>query len=120
MLSHGTHSCHILSSLSSLQHLFFGHSQAGDLRPYLCGYFDTSSGLKGEEGSYHNIQLTLGVDDPSEVRCCCCCTCGCCHGCCVACAYHTEALMAARHSIWFVVLRFIVLQYSDAPMYAVD
>jgi methylthioribulose 1-phosphate dehydratase/enolase-phosphatase E1 len=52
-----------------LQHLFFGHSQAGDLRPYLCGYFDTSSGLKGEAGSYHNIQLTLGVDDPSEVRC---------------------------------------------------
>ncbi|WIA33460.1 hypothetical protein OEZ86_006590 [Tetradesmus obliquus] len=49
------------------QHLFFMHSQAGDLRPYLCGYFDTSSGLKGEAGSYHNIQLTLGVDDPSEV-----------------------------------------------------
>jgi hypothetical protein len=67
------HMCYCYADLIyCLQHLFFGHSQAGDLRPYLCGYFDTSSGLKGEAGSYHNIQLTLGVDDPSEVRCCCC------------------------------------------------
>jgi hypothetical protein len=65
----------LFALLFVLQHLFFGHSQAGDLRPYLCGYFDTSSGLKGEAGSYHNIQLTLGVDDPSEVRRCCCCCC---------------------------------------------
>jgi methylthioribulose 1-phosphate dehydratase/enolase-phosphatase E1 len=59
--------CYCCLTASNAQHLFFGHSQAGDLRPYLCGYFDTSSGLKGEAGSYHNIQLTLGVDDPSEV-----------------------------------------------------
>lgn len=51
-----------------VQHLFFGHSQAGDLRPYLCGYFDTTSGLKQEAPSYHNIQLSLGVDSPEEVR----------------------------------------------------
>eukprot|EP00879_Flechtneria_rotunda_P016402 GHRR01017161.1.p1 GENE.GHRR01017161.1~~GHRR01017161.1.p1 ORF type:complete len:132 (+),score=61.09 GHRR01017161.1:204-599(+) len=49
------------------QHLFFGYSQAGDLRPYLCGYFDTTSGAKVESSSYANILLTLGVDDPQQV-----------------------------------------------------
>eukprot|EP00878_Enallax_costatus_P002117 GHUV01002285.1.p1 GENE.GHUV01002285.1~~GHUV01002285.1.p1 ORF type:complete len:493 (+),score=190.38 GHUV01002285.1:198-1676(+) len=49
------------------QHLFFGHSQVGDLRPYLNGFFDTTSGSKDEAASYKNIQLTLGVDDPQQV-----------------------------------------------------
>lgn len=49
------------------QHMFFGHSQAGDLRPYLSGFFDTTSGPKVEATSYHNIQLTLGVDEPGQV-----------------------------------------------------
>jgi methylthioribulose 1-phosphate dehydratase/enolase-phosphatase E1 len=49
------------------QRLFFEHSQAGDLRPFLCGFFDTTAGPKGEAGSYANIQATLGVDDASSV-----------------------------------------------------
>lgn len=50
-----------------LQHMFFGHCQVGDLRPYLNGYFDTTSGAKVEAATYKNIQLTLGVDDPQQV-----------------------------------------------------
>jgi methylthioribulose 1-phosphate dehydratase/enolase-phosphatase E1 len=49
------------------QRLFFGHSAAGDLRPFLCGFFDTASGPKGEAASYTNIALSLGVDEPGEV-----------------------------------------------------
>lgn len=49
------------------QRLFFEHSQAGDLRPFLCGFFDTSSGPKTEAASYTNIQHTLGVDDAEQV-----------------------------------------------------
>jgi hypothetical protein len=49
------------------QRLFFEYSQAGDLRPFLCGFFDTSSGLKTEAASYTNIQHTLGVDDADQV-----------------------------------------------------
>lgn len=49
------------------QRLFFGHSQAGDLRPFLSGFFDTTSGPKTETASYTNIQHTLGVDDADQV-----------------------------------------------------
>ncbi len=49
------------------QRLFFEHSQAGDLRPFLCGFFDTTSGPKTEAASYTNIQHTLGVDDADQV-----------------------------------------------------
>lgn len=41
--------------------------QVGDLRPYLCGFFDTTSGAKTEAGSYSNIALSLGVDSPSDI-----------------------------------------------------
>jgi methylthioribulose 1-phosphate dehydratase/enolase-phosphatase E1 len=41
--------------------------QVGDLRPYLSGFFDTSSGPKTESTSYQNIALSLGVDSPSEL-----------------------------------------------------
>lgn len=51
------------------QRLFFEHSQAGDLRPFLCGFFDTTSGPKTEAASYTNIQHTLGVDDADQVGC---------------------------------------------------
>lgn len=50
-----------------LQHMFFGNCQVGDLRTYLNGFFDTTSGPKVEASSYNNIQLTLGVDDPQQV-----------------------------------------------------
>lgn len=41
--------------------------QVGDLRPYLCGFFDTTSGAKAESASYTNILLSLGVDSAAEV-----------------------------------------------------
>ena len=43
------------------------HAQVGDLRPYLCGFFDTTSGPKLEARSYRDIALSLGVDSPSEL-----------------------------------------------------
>ncbi|KIZ00060.1 enolase-phosphatase E1 [Monoraphidium neglectum] len=47
------------------QRQFFGHTQVGDLRPYLSGFFDTTSGPKSEARSYREIAAALGVD-PSE------------------------------------------------------
>jgi methylthioribulose 1-phosphate dehydratase/enolase-phosphatase E1 len=44
------------------QRLFFGATQVGDMRPYLCGFFDTTSGPKGEAASYREIAAALGVD----------------------------------------------------------
>ncbi|CAN0529966.1 unnamed protein product, partial [Ectocarpus sp. 12 AP-2014] len=49
------------------QRLLFGKSTAGDLRPYLSAYFDTSIGGKKDSASYREICLFLGVDSPSEV-----------------------------------------------------
>ncbi|EFJ42248.1 hypothetical protein VOLCADRAFT_42159, partial [Volvox carteri f. nagariensis] len=49
------------------QRLFFGFSQVGDLRPYLCGFFDTTSGAKIESSSYNNIALALGTDSPADI-----------------------------------------------------
>jgi methionine salvage enolase-phosphatase E1 len=40
----------------------------GDLRPYLCGFYDTTSGPKLEPSSYKNIVLSLGTDSPAEVH----------------------------------------------------
>jgi methylthioribulose 1-phosphate dehydratase / enolase-phosphatase E1 len=45
----------------------FAHTQVGDLRPYLSGFFDTTSGVKVEAQSYANIALSLGADDPSDI-----------------------------------------------------
>jgi enolase-phosphatase E1 len=42
------------------QKLYFAHSVAGDLTSYLCGYFDTTSGAKGEAASYTKIASALG------------------------------------------------------------
>ncbi|CAN0118539.1 unnamed protein product [Scytosiphon promiscuus] len=49
------------------QRLLFSKSTAGDLRPYLSAYFDTSIGGKREAASYREICLSLGVDSPSEI-----------------------------------------------------
>jgi len=49
------------------QRLLFKYSAAGDLRQYLSGYFDTTSGGKRDAASYENIALSLGVDSPAEV-----------------------------------------------------
>jgi enolase-phosphatase E1 len=48
------------------QKLFFGHTEAGDLLPYLRGHFDTTMGPKRERGSYAAIVQTLGRR-PAEV-----------------------------------------------------
>lgn len=41
------------------QQLFFGHSEAGDLRHLFSGWFDTRSGPKREAASYRNIAHSL-------------------------------------------------------------
>jgi len=43
------------------QQLLFGHAVAGDLRPLLEGYFDTTAGPKREPSSYHRIAQTIGL-----------------------------------------------------------
>ncbi|KAG6421351.1 hypothetical protein SASPL_117902 [Salvia splendens] len=59
---------YIYSSGSRLaQKLLFGNTKYGDLRKYLCGFFDTTIGNKKETSSYVHITETLGVDNPSEI-----------------------------------------------------
>ncbi|XP_055809043.1 probable bifunctional methylthioribulose-1-phosphate dehydratase/enolase-phosphatase E1 1 isoform X2 [Solanum dulcamara] len=59
---------YIYSSGSRLaQRLLFGYTNYGDLRKYLCGFFDTTVGNKKETKSYHEITASLGVDNPSEI-----------------------------------------------------
>lgn len=53
----------IYSSGSVLaQQLLFGHSSAGDLRPWIDAYFDTGVGPKVETESYRRIAETLGLE----------------------------------------------------------
>ncbi|PON49692.1 Class II aldolase [Parasponia andersonii] len=54
------------SSRESQQQLF-ANSNCGDLRKYLCGYFDTSVGNKKEICSYLEILRTVGVDKPADM-----------------------------------------------------
>lgn len=42
------------------QKLFFGYSEAGDLRPLFSGYFDTRTGPKQEAESYRRIAELIG------------------------------------------------------------
>ncbi|PIA36629.1 hypothetical protein AQUCO_03300079v1 [Aquilegia coerulea] len=49
------------------QRLIFGNSNYGDLRKYLCGFFDTTVGHKREARSYSEISQSVGVDKPSEI-----------------------------------------------------
>ncbi|KAJ7550182.1 hypothetical protein O6H91_07G087100 [Diphasiastrum complanatum] len=49
------------------QRLIFGHTKYGDLRRYLSGYFDTTTGNKREARSYSEICLSVGVDNPSQI-----------------------------------------------------
>ncbi|MCE9523397.1 MAG: acireductone synthase [Alphaproteobacteria bacterium] len=42
------------------QKLYFAHSVAGDLRPLIGGYFDTTTGPKGEAQSYTAIAAAIG------------------------------------------------------------
>ena len=43
------------------QQLFFGYSEAGDLRPLFSGYFDTEIGGKREQAAYERIAAAIGV-----------------------------------------------------------
>lgn len=43
------------------QKLIFGHSIAGDLTPFIAGYFDTTTGPKREAASYAAIARALGL-----------------------------------------------------------
>jgi 2,3-diketo-5-methylthio-1-phosphopentane phosphatase len=53
---------YIYSSGSVLaQKLLFGHSQKGDLTPFLAGYFDTAVGPKREAASYAAIAASIGT-----------------------------------------------------------
>jgi enolase-phosphatase E1 len=57
----------IFSSGSTLaQKLIFGHSDQGDLTPYLSAYFDTTTGPKGEAESYQRVASSLQVA-PAEI-----------------------------------------------------
>ncbi|KAM0935895.1 putative 2-hydroxy-3-keto-5-methylthiopentenyl-1-phosphate phosphatase [Dioscorea sansibarensis] len=49
------------------QRLLFGNTAYGDLRKYLSGYFDTTTGNKRESQSYLEISLSVGVDEPSQI-----------------------------------------------------
>jgi enolase-phosphatase E1 len=52
----------IFSSGSVLaQRLLFAHTNGGDLRPYLCAYFDTTTGGKKQPASYTRIASELGL-----------------------------------------------------------
>jgi enolase-phosphatase E1 len=43
------------SGSMTAQQLLFGHTRHGDLRPYLRGYYDTTTGPKKDASSYHCI-----------------------------------------------------------------
>jgi methylthioribulose 1-phosphate dehydratase/enolase-phosphatase E1 len=45
----------------------FAHTPAGDLRPTLCGFFDTTSGAKADKAAYESIAASVGVNSPSEL-----------------------------------------------------
>lgn len=48
------------------QKLIFGYSELGDLRPLIEAYFDTTTGPKMEEQSYHSIARALEVQ-PADI-----------------------------------------------------
>ncbi|XVE92746.1 hypothetical protein REPUB_Repub01dG0126200 [Reevesia pubescens] len=55
------------SGSREVQQFLFANSNYGDLRKYLCGYFDTKVGNKQVAHSYFEILQTVGVDRPSDM-----------------------------------------------------
>lgn len=49
------------------QRLLFGNTSHGDLRKYLCGFFDTVTGNKRESKSYIEISHSIGADKTSQI-----------------------------------------------------
>jgi len=58
--------CIYSSGSIAAQKLIFGHSDAGDLTPFLSGYFDTTTGPKRDPDSYSRIIDALDLA-PSEL-----------------------------------------------------
>jgi enolase-phosphatase E1 len=58
--------CIYSSGSVEAQKLYAAHSVAGDLSPLISGYFDTTTGPKGDPASYAKIAAAIGVA-PSEV-----------------------------------------------------
>jgi enolase-phosphatase E1 len=58
--------CIYSSGSIAAQKLIFGHSDAGDLTPFLSGYFDTTTGPKRDPDSYSKIVDALDLA-PSEL-----------------------------------------------------
>ena len=48
------------------QKLFFGHTVAGDLLPYVRGHYDTTTGAKKEADSYRKIAADFGLP-PADI-----------------------------------------------------
>lgn len=74
------------------------HAQVGNMRPYLCGFFDTTSGSKDDASSYKEIALSLGCDTSAEIL------------------FATDVLaeaMAARAAGWSAVL---VVRPGNKPL----
>lgn len=44
------------------QKLYLAHSVAGDLMPLIDGYFDTTTGAKGDPASYTKIATAIGIE----------------------------------------------------------
>jgi 2,3-diketo-5-methylthio-1-phosphopentane phosphatase len=53
--------CIYSSGSINAQKLLFSHTSMGDMTPYICDYFDTTSGSKREADSYSTIAKALGV-----------------------------------------------------------
>ena len=61
-LQHRKKSVYLFSSGSVLaQQLLVAHTEEGDLRRYIRGYFDTTTGPKGARKSYEVIAATIGI-----------------------------------------------------------
>jgi len=57
----------IFSSGSVLaQQLLFGHTEVGDLTPFIDSYFDTNIGKKGDAESYRKIAEVMGIE-PQQI-----------------------------------------------------
>lgn len=49
------------------QHLFFQHTEYGNLMSYFTAFFDTKIGMKTSKQSYDEIALTLGINNHAEI-----------------------------------------------------
>ena len=62
----GVHLAVYSSGSVHAQHLLFGHTSAGDLRPLFAAWFDTTTGAKGDAASYARIADALALP-PAEI-----------------------------------------------------